>query len=142
MKNDSTKVISFSTQVKHLFLLNGVAWILAGFFQLLQYKVFTVLSIICLLWAIYLKATDLGKSKQKADDMAVANMNSAMAKTLMVGEIIILLFLLIVGDVMVAFMGMGVEISRYISPGLLMFIGLLDFLVGFFLGRRKNKSRY
>ena len=138
-KNVKDKTVSYATQIRHQYLLNGLAWILAGTFQLIPLKIFTALSCICLLAAMYLKTVDWRKSKETADEMAESNMNKAMAKTFYIGEMILLLFSIIVGNVMIEFMEMDLDINRYISPGIFVFVGLMDFLVGLFFKQEEEE---
>ena len=81
---------------------------------------------------------DFRKNKEEADEMAEANMNAAMARTLMVGEIILVVFAMVVGNIMVDYMGLKLNIAAYITPGLLIFLGLLDFLVGLFFKQEEQ----
>ena len=83
--NGKDKTVSYATQIRHQYLFNGLAWILAGTFQLIPLKIFTALSCICLLAAMYLKTVDWRKPKETADEMAESNMNKAMAKTFYIG---------------------------------------------------------
>ena len=136
--NESKKIVSYTVQVKHRYLLNGLAWIVAGIFLIIPFKIFTMMSTVCIIATLYLKTMDFRKNKKEADEMAEANMNAAMARTLMVGEIILVVFAMVVGNIMVDYMGLKLNIAAYITPGLLIFLGLLDFLVGLFFKQEEQ----
>ena len=66
--NESKKIVSYTVQVKHRYLLNGLAWIVAGIFLIIPFKIFTMMSTVCIIATLYLKTMDFRKNKEEADE--------------------------------------------------------------------------
>lgn len=121
--------MSYRKQVRNRYLGTGFAWVFAGMFAILPYKITYVFEIICLLFAIYLMVTTLRKSKEEADEMAVANMNEAKADTLDIGNILLLIISMVAGDLLISTLGIDLNVSKFLSPLIMIFIGLEDVIV-------------
>ena len=65
--NESKKIVSYTVQVKHRYLLNGLAWIVAGIFLIIPFKIFTMMSTVCIIATLYLKTMDFRKNKEEAE---------------------------------------------------------------------------
>lgn len=117
------------------FVLNGLCWIVAGVCDCLKGRVFGIISILAMAVGMIFILSFFLKKRQAPDEMATANLNQAAATAYFIGHMVLLVLYLATGKFVTEIIGIKVNLTPFISGGILALLGILNVIVG--LGFKK-----
>ena len=127
----------FRSQNRYSRILNGIAWIGAGIFDIPDNPVCFNISMVFVAFAVFLLLRVGLSSTESEDEMSVRNLTKARELTMIWTQTIFLVIWVAAGFVQA--MPQHIEWGRLFAPTFLILAGLEDLLVGFHFRRLEKE---
>lgn len=137
VKDNKGKQMTILTQNRYSRILNGIAWIGAGIFEIPDNPVCFNISMVFVAFAVFLLLRVGLSSTESEDEMSVRNLTKARELTMIWTQTIFLVIWVAAGFVQA--MPLHVEWGRLFAPTFLILAGLEDLLVGFHFRRLEKE---
>ena len=137
VKDNKGKQMTILTQNRYSRILNGIAWIGAGIFDIPDNPVCFNISMVFVAFAVFLLLRVGLSSTESEDEISVRNLTKARELTMIWTQTIFLVIWVAAGFVQA--MPLHVEWGRLFAPTFLILAGLEDLLVGFHFRRLEKE---
>lgn len=121
---------SYSLGIMYRYLLNGVAWCLAGIMGMFQGKVFGFIEAILIFVALLFTIKGEYKKYEPEDEMAEQNVSRSRSEALLLIRSLLLVVFVLAIKLMNVF-DTNIDIRRLVTPVAMIIIGLGDIFVGY-----------
>lgn len=129
---------SYRRQIQAQYFYTGLAWLVSGSMSLIGTPICLVIDALSLLVALVLTLSLFRRNQEEADEMAESNINAAMAMSFVIGNLILIIISIVFGNIASSILDFSIDISRWLSPSILMFLGIEYVIVGIYFKKLED----